>query len=49
MECIKENMEKYITFKVLLKAINENGKPIICKLKFIDSYIFMATLYTFKK
>ena len=44
MECIGENMEKYITFKVLLKAINENDKPIICKLKFIDSYRFMATL-----
>ena len=43
MECIRENMEKYITFKVLLKTINENCKPIIYKLKFIDSYRFMAT------
>ena len=42
MECIGENMEKYITFKVLFKTINENGKPIIYKLKFIDSYRFMA-------
>ena len=43
MECIGENMEKYITFKVPLKTINENGKPIIYKLKFIDSFRFMAT------
>ena len=49
MECMGENMEKYIIFKVLLKCynsintINENGKPIIYKLKFIDSYRFMAT------
>ena len=43
MECIRENMEKYITFSVLLKTINKNGKPIIYKLKFIDSFRFMAT------
>ena len=35
-------MDKYITFKVLLKT-NENGKPIIYKLKCIDSCRFMAT------
>ena len=34
---------KYITFSVLLKTINKNGKPIIYKLKFIDSYRFMTT------
>ena len=43
MECIGENMQKYITFKVPLKTINKNGKPIIYKLKFIDSFRFMAT------
>ena len=43
IDCIGENMEKYITFKVLLKKINENGKLITHKLKFIDSYRFMPT------
>ena len=36
-------MGKYITFKVPLKKINENGKLITYKLIFIDSYRFMAT------
>ena len=39
IDCLAENTEKYIAFKVPLKIINENGKPIIYKLKFIDSYI----------
>ena len=43
MECIGENMEKYISLKVPPKTINENGKPIIYNLKFIDSFRFMAT------
>ena len=43
MECIRENTEKYIIFSVPLKTINKNGKPIIYKLKFIDSFRFMAT------
>ena len=43
IDCIGENMEKYISFKVLLKKINENGKLITHKLKFIDSYRFMPT------
>ena len=43
MECSGENMEKYITFKVLPKKINKNGKPIIYNVKFIDSFRFMAT------
>ena len=43
IDCIGENMEKYITFKVPLKKINENGKLITYKLKFIDSYRFMPT------
>ena len=38
VECIGENMEKYITFSVPL-----NGKPFIYKLKLIDSFRFMAT------
>ena len=43
IDCLAENTEKYIAFKVPLKIINENGKPIIYKLKFIDSYRFMTT------
>ena len=43
MECIGENMEKYISLKVPPKTINENGKPIRYNLKFIDSFRFMAT------
>ena len=34
-------MGKYITFSVPLKKINENDKLVTCKLKFVDSYIFM--------
>ena len=34
-------MEKYITFSVPLKKINENNKLITHKLKLIDSYRFM--------
>ena len=36
-------MEKYITLSVPVKKINENGKLITYKLKFIDSYRFMST------
>ena len=36
-------MEKYITFSVPRKKINENGKLITRKLKFIDSYRFLNT------
>ena len=41
IDCLGENMEKYITFSVPLKKINENDKLVTYKLKFIDSYIFM--------
>ena len=44
IDCLRENMEKYMTFNVPLKKVNENGKIITCKLKFIDSYRFMSTL-----
>ena len=43
INCLGENMEKYITFNVPLRKINENGKLITYKLKFIDSYRFMST------
>ena len=41
MECLGEDAEKFITFKVPLKKENEDGKLITCKLKFIDSIRFM--------
>ena len=45
LNCIGDNIEKYITFSVPIKkeVINNNGnkKAIAHKLKFIDSYRFM--------
>ena len=41
MECLGQDAEKYITFKVPLKKENEDDKLITCKLKFIDSIRFM--------
>ena len=47
LNCIGDNMEKYITFLVPIKkeVINNNGdkKIITYKLKFIDSFRFMST------
>ena len=40
LECIGENMEKYITFSVPIKKCDD-GKTIMHKLKFIDSFRFM--------
>ena len=42
-ECLGENTEKYITFSVPIKKELDNGKTIIYKLKFIDSFRFMST------
>ena len=42
-DCLGENTEKYITFSVPTKKELKNGKVIIYKLKFIDSYRFMST------
>ena len=45
-ECLGENMEKYITFSVPIKKEIRNKDKIIeitYKIKFIDSYRFMAT------
>ena len=43
-ECLGENTEKYITFSVPIKKMIENKDiEITCKIKFIDSYRFMAT------
>ena len=45
INCIGDNMEKYVTFSVPIKkgVINNDGnkKLITCKLRFIDSYRFM--------
>ena len=40
-ECLGENTEKYITFSVPINKELDNGKTIIYKLKFIDSFRFM--------
>ena len=42
-EYIGENTEKYITFSVPIKKEHDNGKPSICRLKFIDSCRFMQS------
>ena len=43
LDCIGENMEKYITFSVPIKKKCGDGKTITHKLKFIDSFRFMPT------
>ena len=43
LNCIGENMEKYITFSVPIKKECDNGKTIAYKLRFIDSFRFMLT------
>ena len=43
-ECLGENIEKYITFSVLLKEkIKNKDIEITYKIKFIDSYRFMSS------
>ena len=43
-ECSGENTEKYITFSVPIKKYIENKDlEITYKIKFIDSYRFMAS------
>ena len=43
LDCIGENMEKYITFSVPIKKKCVDGKTITHKLKFIDSFRFTPT------
>ena len=43
LNCIGENMEKYITFSVPIKKECDGGKTVTCKLRFIDSFQFMST------
>ena len=43
-ECLGENTEKYITFSVpIKKSIESKDMEITYKIKFIDSFRFMAT------
>ena len=43
LNCIGDNMEKYITFSVPVKKDCDNNKTITYKLKFSDSFRFMPT------
>ena len=43
LDCIGENMNKYITFSVPIKKCND-GKTITKRLTFIDSFRFMPAL-----
>ena len=42
LNCIGDNMEKYITFSVPIKKECDNNKTITCKLEFVDSFRFMS-------
>ena len=44
-ECLDENTEKYITFSLPIEKEGDNGKPIVYKIKFLDS--FSLTLVSF--
>ena len=43
LNCIGDNVERYIIFSVAITKECENGKAITYKLKFIDSFRFMST------
>ena len=43
LNCIGENMEKYITFSAPIKKKCDDGKIIAYKLRFIDSFRFLLT------
>ena len=42
LDCIGENIEKYITFSVPIKKECGGGKTITHKLRFIDGFRFMS-------
>ena len=42
LNCIGDNMEKYIIFSVPIKKECDNGKTITHKLKFLDNFRFMS-------
>ena len=43
LECLGENTEKYTTFSVPIIKELDNGKTIMYRLKFIDSFRFILT------
>ena len=43
LNCIGENIEKFITFSVPIKKEGDNNKKIAYKLRFIDSFRLMPT------
>ena len=43
LNCIGENMEKYISFSAPIKKKCDDSKTITYKLRFIDSFRFMST------
>ena len=43
LNCIGNNLEKYVTFSVSIKKKCDNGKTITYKLKFFYSFKFMPT------
>ena len=42
-ECLGENTEKYITFSVPIKKEHDNGKSVIYKIKFVESWRFVRS------
>ena len=42
-ECLGKNTEKYIIFSVPIEKEGDDVKPIVYKLKFIDSFRFVST------
>ena len=42
-ECLGENTEKYITISFPIEKEGDDGKPIVYKIKFIDSFRFVFT------
>ena len=43
LNCIEENMEKYISFSVPIKKECDDGNTITRKLRFVDGFRFMST------
>ena len=46
LDCIEEDMEKYITFFVPIKKKCDDSKKIAYELRFIDSFRFMLTSFS---
>ena len=42
-ECLGENTKKYIRFNVPIEKEGDNGRTIVYKIKFIDSFRFVST------